>query len=130
MDLTKLKEELDEFDDWNDEAYEDERGDIEYDNFDDHEAEDGYGHDEFQNGSLESAEQEALNSMGLSEVSVDDWWSQLQNGDVRSDEEKEADADADSFLAANESIESLNAKEAKLREALKEIEDAKAKLTK
>lgn len=129
MDLTKLKEELDEFDDWNDEAYEDERGDIEYDNFDDHEAEDGYGRDEFQDGSLDMDEETAMDALGR-DSSVDEWWERLQDGDVRSDEEKEADAEADSFLAANESIESLNAKEAKLREALKEIEDAKAKLTK
>lgn len=129
MDLTKLKEELDEFDDWNDEAYEDERGDIEYDNFDDHEAEDGYGRDEFLDGSDDMDEESAMDALGRDD-SVDEWWNRLQNGDVRSDEEKEADAEADSFLAANESIESLNAKEAKLREALKEIEDAKAKLTK
>lgn len=129
MDLTKLKEELDEFDDWNDEAYEDERGDIEYDNFDDHEAEDGYGRDEFQDGSLDMDDEAAIAAIGMSDMSVDDWWNAL-NSDTRNDEEKEADAEADSFLAANESIESLNAKEAKLREALKEIEDAKAKLTK
>ena len=129
MDLTKLKEELDEFDDWNDEAYEDERGDIEYDNFDDHEAEDGYGRDEFLDGSDDLDEESAMDAIGT-DSSVDEWWERLQNGDVRSDEEKEADAEADSFLTANESIDSLNAKEAKLREALKEIEDAKAKLTK
>lgn len=129
MDLTKLKEELDAFDDWNDEAYEDERGDIEYDNFDDHEVEDGYGRDEFIDGSLDTDDKATLAALGMSDMSIDEWWNSLKS-DTRSDEEKEADAEADRFLTANESIESLNAKEAKLREALKEIRDAKAKLTK
>lgn len=126
MDLTKLKEELDAFDDWNDEAYEDERGDIEYDNFDDHEVEDGYGRDEFIDGSDDIDEETAMDRFVADDTSVDEWWSRLSNGDILDDDNNETD----SFLAANESIESLNAKEAKLREALKEIEDAKAKLTK
>jgi hypothetical protein len=126
MDLTKLKEELDAFDDWNDEAYEDERGDIEYDNFDDHEVEDGYGRDEFIDGSDDIDEETAMDRFVADDTSVDEWWSRLSNGDIQDD----TDNETDSFLAANESIESLNAKEAKLREALKEIEDAKAKLTK
>lgn len=126
MDLTKLKEELDAFDDWNDEAYEDERGDIEYDNFDDHEVEDGYGRDEFIDGSDDIDEETAMDRFVADDTSVDEWWSRLSNGDIQDDDDNETD----SFLAANESIESLNAKEAKLREALKEIEDAKAKLTK
>ena len=62
--------------------------------------------------------------------SVEEWWEALSSGDVRTEDEKEADAEADSFLTANESIATLNAKEAKLREALEEIEAAKAKLTK
>lgn len=126
MDLTKLKEELDAFDDWNDEAYEDERGDIEYDNFDDHEVEDGYGRDEFIDGSDDIDEETAMDRFVADDTSVDEWWSRLSNGDIQDDDDNETD----SFLAANESIESLNAKEAKLREALKEIEDAKANLTK
>lgn len=126
MDLTKLKEELDAFDDWNDEAYEDERGDIEYDNFDDHEVEDGYGRDEFIDGSDDIDEETAMDRFVADDTSVDEWWSRLSNSDIQDDDDNETD----SFLAANESIESLNAKEAKLREALKEIEDAKAKLTK
>lgn len=124
MDLTKLKEELDAFDDWNDEAYEDERGDIEYDNFDDHEVEDGYGRDEFIDGSDDIDEETAMDKFMTDDTSIDEWWSRLSSGDIQDDDE------SDSFLAANESIESLNAKEAKLREALKEIRDAKAKLTK
>lgn len=124
MDLTKLKEELDAFDDWNDEAYEDERGDIEYDNFDDHEVEDGYGRDEFIDGSDDIDEETAMDKFMTDDTSIDEWWSRLSSGDIQDDDE------SDSFLTANESIESLNAKEAKLREALKEIRDAKAKLTK
>lgn len=128
-----LKERIDEFDDWDDEAYEDERGDIEYDNFDDHEAEDGYGNDEFLNGPLDSDEMDALDSMGLSahEQSVDDWWKGLQSDiDDRTDEEREADAEADKWLGENETIDTLNAKEAKLQEALKAVQNAKEKLQK
>lgn len=123
-----LKEQLDKFNEWHDEDYEDERGDIEYDNFDDHEAEDGYGRDEFIDGSDDYTEDD-LNNID-DDSSVEDWWKALSSGDIRTDDEKEADAEADSFLTANESIETLNAKEAKLREALKEVEAAKAKLTK
>ena len=123
-----LKEQLDKFNEWHDEDYEDERGAIEYDNFDDHEAEDGYGRDEFIDGSDDYTEDDLGNIDDDS--SVEDWWKALSSGDVRTDDEKEADAEADSFLTANESIETLNAKEAKLREALKEVEAAKAKLTK
>lgn len=127
MDLTKIKEAIDEFDDWDDEAYGDERGAIEYDNFDDHEAEDGYGRDEFLDGSDEG---EALDANGWSDVSADEWWERLQSGDVRDDDEKASDEEADSFLAANESLATLNAKEAKLREALKEVLAAKFRLVK
>ena len=127
MDLTKIKEAIDEFDDWDDEAYDDERGAIEYDNFDDHEAEDGYGRDEFLDGSDEG---EALDANGWSDVSADEWWERLQSGDVRDDDEKASDEEADSFLAANESLATLNAKEAKLREALKEVLAAKFRLVK
>ena len=127
MDLTKIKEAIDEFDDWDDEAYGDERGAIEYDNFDDHETEDGYGRDEFLDGSDEG---EALDANGWSDVSADEWWERLQSGDVRDDDEKASDEEADSFLAANESLATLNAKEAKLREALKEVLAAKFRLVK
>lgn len=127
MDLTKIKEAIDEFDDWDDEAYGDERGAIEYDNFDDHEAEDGYGRDEFLDGSDEG---EALDANGWSDVSADEWWERLQSGDIRDDDEKASDEEADSFLAANESLATLNAKEAKLREALKEVLAAKFRLVK
>lgn len=127
MDLTKIKEAIDEFDDWDDEAYDDERGAIQYDNFDDHEAEDGYGRDEFLDGSDEG---EALDANGWSDVSADEWWERLQSGDIRDDDEKASDEEADSFLAANESLATLNAKEAKLREALKEVLAAKFRLVK
>lgn len=127
MDLTKIKEAIDEFDDWDDEAYGDERGAIQYDNFDDHEAEDGYGRDEFLDGSDEG---EALDANGWSDVSADEWWERLQSGDIRDDDEKASDEEADSFLAANESLATLNAKEAKLREALKEVLAAKFRLVK
>lgn len=127
MDLTKIKEAIDEFDDWDDEAYGDERGAIEYDNFDDHEAEDGYGRDEFLDGSDDG---EALDANGWSDVSADEWWERLQSGDIRDDDEKASDEEADSFLAANESLATLNAKEAKLREALKEVLAAKFRLVK
>jgi hypothetical protein len=127
MDLTKIKEAIDEFDDWDDEAYGDEREAIEYDNFDDHEAEDGYGRDEFLDGSDEG---EALDANGWSDVSADEWWERLQSGDIRDDDEKASDEEADSFLAANESLATLNAKEAKLREALKEVLAAKFRLVK
>ena len=127
MDLTKIKEAIDEFDDWDDEAYGEEREAIEYDNFDDHEAEDGYGRDEFLDGSDEG---EALDANGWSDVSADEWWERLQSGDIRDDDEKASDEEADSFLAANESLATLNAKEAKLREALKEVLAAKFRLVK
>lgn len=123
-----LKEQLDKFNEWHDEDYEDERGAIEYDNFDDHESEDGYGRDEFIEGSDDYTEDD-LNGID-GDPSVEEWWEALSSGDVRTEDEKEADAEADSFLTANESIATLNAKEAKLREALEEIEAAKAKLTK
>lgn len=123
-----LKEQLDKFNEWHDEDYEDERGAIEYDNFDDHESEDGYGRDEFIEGSDDYTEDD-LNGIN-GDPSVEEWWEALSSGDVRTEDEKEADAEADSFLTANESIATLNAKEAKLREALEEIEAAKAKLTK
>ena len=122
-----LKEQLDKFNEWHDEDYEDERA-IEYDNFDDHESEDGYGRDEFIEGSDDYTEDD-LNGID-GDPSVEEWWEALSSGDVRTEDEKEADAEADSFLTANESIATLNAKEAKLREALEEIEAAKAKLTK
>lgn len=126
-----LKEQLDSFDDWDDEAFEDERGEIEYDNFDDHEAEDGYGRDEFKDGTLDSSEEEALDAMGMSSGSVEDWWKGLQNDiDDRSEDEKRADAEADEWLGENETIDTLNAKEAKLQEALKAVREAKAKLSK
>lgn len=126
-----LKEQLDSFDDWDDEAFEDERGEIEYDNFDDHEAEDGYGRDEFRDGTLDSSEEEALDAMGMSSGSVEDWWKGLQNDiDDRSEDEKRADAEADEWLGENETIDTLNAKEAKLQEALKAVREAKAKLSK
>lgn len=123
-----LKEQLDKFNEWHDEDYEDERGAIEYDNFDDHESEDGYGRDEFIEGSEDYTEDD-LNGID-GDPSVEEWWEALSSGDVRTEDEKEADAEADSFLTANESIATLNAKEAKLREALEEIKAAKAKLTK
>lgn len=123
-----LKEQLDKFNEWHDEDYEDERGAIEYDNFDDHESEDGYGRDEFIEGSEDYTEDD-LNGID-GDPSVEEWWEALSSGDVRTEDEKEADAEADSFLTANESIATLNAKEAKLREALEEIEAAKAKLAK
>lgn len=123
-----LKEQLDKFNEWHDEDYEDERGAIEYDNFDDHESEDGYGRDEFIEGSDDYTEDD-LNGID-GDPSVEEWWEALSSGDVRTEDEKEADAEADSFLTANESIATLNAKEAKLREALEEIEAAKTKLTK
>lgn len=123
-----LKEQLDKFNEWHDEDYEDERGAIEYDNFDDHESEDGYGRDEFIEGSDDYTEDD-LNGID-GDPSVEEWWEALSSGDVRTEDEKEADAEADSFLTANESIATLNAKEAKLREALEEIEAAKAKLAK
>lgn len=123
-----LKEQLDKFNEWHDEDYEDERGAIEYDNFDDHESEDGYGRDEFIDGSDDYTEDD-LNGID-GDPSVEEWWEALSSGDVRTEDEKEADAEADSFLTANESIATLNAKEAKLREALEEIEAAKAKLAK
>ena len=126
-----LKEQLDSFDDWDDEAFEDERGEIEYDNFDDHEAEDGYGRDEFRDGTLDSSEEEALDAMGMSSGSVEDWWKGLQNDiDDRSEDEKRSDAEADEWLGENETIDTLNAKEAKLQEALKAVREAKAKLSK
>lgn len=123
-----LKEQLDKFNEWHDEDYEDERGAIEYDNFDDHESEDGYGRDEFIEGSEDYTEDD-LNGID-GDPSVEEWWEALSSGDVRTEDEKEADAEADSFLTANESIATLNAKEAKLREALEEIKAAKAKLAK
>lgn len=123
-----LKEQLDKFNEWHDEDYEDERGAIEYDNFDDHESEDGYGRDEFIEGSEDYTEDD-LNGID-GDPSVEEWWEALSSGDVRTEDEKEADAEADSFLTTNESIATLNAKEAKLREALEEIEAAKAKLAK
>ncbi len=123
-----LKEQLDKFNEWHDEDYEDERGAIEYDNFDDHESEDGYSRDEFIEGSEDYTEDD-LNGID-GDPSVEEWWEALSSGDVRTEDEKEADAEADSFLTANESIATLNAKEAKLREALEEIEAAKAKLAK
>ena len=123
-----LKEQLDKFNEWHDEDYEDERGAIEYDNFDDHESEDGYGRDEFIEGSEDYTEDD-LNGID-GDPSVEEWWEALSSGDVRTEDEKETDAEADSFLTANESIATLNAKEAKLREALEEIEAAKAKLAK
>lgn len=123
-----LKEQLDKFNEWHDEDYEDERGAIEYDNFDDHESEDGYGRDEFIEGSDDYTEDD-LNGID-GDPSVEEWWEALSSGDVRTEDEKEADAEADSFLTANESIATLNAKEAKLREALEEIEAAKTKLAK
>lgn len=126
--IMTLKEQLDKFNEWHDEDYEDERGAIEYDNFDDHESEDGYGRDEFIEGSDDYTEDD-LNGIN-GDPSVEEWWEALSSGDVRTEDEKEADAEADSFLTANESIATLNAKEAKLREALEEIEAAKAKLTK
>ena len=123
-----LKEQLDKFNEWHDEDYEDERGAIEYDNFDDHESEDGYGRDEFIEGSEDYTEDD-LNGID-GDPSVEEWWEALSSGDVRTEDEKEADAEADSFLTANESIATLNAKEAKLREALEEVKAAKAKLAK
>lgn len=126
--IMTLKEQLDKFNEWHDEDYEDERGAIEYDNFDDHESEDGYGRDEFIEGSEDYTEDD-LNGID-GDPSVEEWWEALSSGDVRTEDEKETDAEADSFLTANESIATLNAKEAKLREALEEIEAAKAKLAK
>lgn len=128
--IMTLKEQLDKFNEWHDEDYEDERGAIEYDNFDDHEAEDGYGRDEFVDGSDDLSEEEAMDAMGLNDSSVDDWWASLGASDTRTEEEKEADSAADEWLGENETVDSLTAKEAKLQEALKAVQEAKAKLAK
>ena len=67
----------------------------------------------------------------MSSGSVEDWWKGLQNDiDDRSEDEKRADAEADEWLGENETIDTLNAKEAKLQEALKAVREAKAKLSK
>lgn len=120
-----LKEQIESFDDWDDDLYEDERGSIEYDNMDDHESEDGYDYDD-----VPDHEDEAIEARGWTQRDMDEvenWWNGFQDDIEESNEEDRA---ANEWLGENETIASLNAKEAKLQEALKAVQVAKAKLTK
>ena len=128
--MKSLKEALDEFD-FEDEAYEnepevDERGSIDYDDYGDGNVE-GTG----DVPDYEEESEDALDSMGMSahdEDDLEEWFRTINNPE---DEKDECEGDeADQWLSAHESIESLNAKEAKLREALRAVRNAKLKLNK
>ena len=126
--MKSLKEAIDEFDDWDDEedTIADERGDIEYDDYGDGNIEGTGNIDDYVN----DADEDTLDSMGMSDhdEAVEDWFRTL-NSDEDEGDEDEGD-EADQWLSAHESMESLNAKEAKLREALRAVRNAKLKLSK
>ena len=124
--MKSLKEQLDDFD-WEDEEYVDDRGAIEYDDMGDGNVE-GTG----SMPDYEEESEEVLDAAGLStHDSVEEWYDSILSEGHEDDYHDDCEGDeADQWLSAHESLESLNAKEAKLREALRAVRNAKLKLNK
>lgn len=136
------EEDLHNFND--EEEYDDERGlddedDVDWDDideqmddveeYDDHTPEyDDYSEDSFGEDNDDDDINDALDAMGLSshEESPEEWFNRLQN-EVAEDNGELTES---KWVKPGESLESLNEKETKLREALRDVRNAKRKLTK